>query len=86
MLELLYPAMDPTLALLACTVLSGLVRQILFSVTSVYTKKSYTSGQSLGWGETLGGLGASPGRAGTRGTFNCSLQLKATFGRTSLVH
>ena len=48
----------------ACTVMRGPVRQILFSVNSVYTDKSSTSGRSMGWGETLGGLGATPGRAG----------------------
>ena len=50
--------------LFACTVIRGPVRQILFSVKSVYTDKSSTSGRSMGWGETLGGLGATPGRAG----------------------
>ena len=48
----------------AWTVIRGPVRQILFSVKSVYTDKSSTSGRSMGWGETLGGLGATPGRAG----------------------
>ena len=48
----------------ACTVIRGPVRQILFSVKSVYTDKSSTSGRSMGWGETLGGPGATPGRAG----------------------
>ena len=66
----------------ACTVLSVLVRQILFSVKSVYTEKSSTSGRSLGWGETLGGRGASPGHAGDA---RYGLQFKAAFSRTSLV-
>ena len=66
----------------ACTVLSVLVRQILFSVKSVYTEKSSTSGRSLGWGETLGGRGASPGRAGHA---RYGVQFKAACSRTSLV-
>ena len=66
MLELLHPAVDPTIELFlpARSFIRGPVRQILFSIKSVYTDKSSTSGRSMGWGETLGDLGATPGRAG----------------------